>query len=119
MDREQVRQYLHTKPEAIESFPFGEDAHVFKVKNKMFALLALRNDLLMINLKCEPSEGIALCDMFAAITPGYHMDKKHWISVYFDGSVPEGEVKRLIDNSFNRVVANMPKKDQQSILDHF
>jgi len=118
MNHAQVQNYLLAKPEAIETFPFGDDIHVFKVKNKMFALLGRRNDLMMLNLKCDPDESVALRDIFPAITQGYHMDKKHWISIYFDGTVPVGEVQRLIDNSFLLVVSKMTKKDQQSILLH-
>ena len=113
-----LNDYLLAKPEATLDFPFGKDVKVFKVKGKMFALLGQRNDLPMLNLKCDPDEAIMLCDVFSSITPGYHMDKRHWISVYFDGSVPSGEVERLIDNSYLLVVKKLPKKDQQSILAH-
>lgn len=122
MDFDTLRAYLLAKPEAVETFPFGPDTHVFKVKNKMFALIGWHNDSLMINLKCDPNEAIALCDIFSSITPGYHMDKKHWISVYFNQSteqhVPEGEIKRLMDNSFMLVVNKLLKHDQTSILLH-
>lgn len=118
MDNTKIRNYLLAKPSTVESFPFGDDTHVFKVKHKMFALLGQRNDLMMLNLKCDPDESLALQDIFSGITPGYHMNKKHWISVYFDGSVPESEVERLIDNSFLLVVSQMNKKDEQSILLH-
>ena len=118
MDFESLQQYLLAKPETSVGFPFGDDVHVFKVKKKMFALVGHRNDLLMLNLKCDPHEANALRDIFSAITAGYHMDKKHWISVYFDGTVPEGEVKRLIDNSYMLVVNSMPKKEQTSIKLH-
>lgn len=115
---ETIREYLLAKPQTVESFPFGDDVHVFKVNHKMFALLGHRNDLIMLNLKCDPDEAAALRDIFPAITAGYHMDKKHWISIYFDGTVPQGEVERLIDNSFLLVVDKMTNKDQQSILVH-
>ena len=117
MDFATLKAYLLNKPCTECLFPFGDDVHVFKVKNKMFALIGWRNDLMMLNLKCEPSESLMLQDIFSAITPGYHMDKKHWISIYFDRSVPNGEVLRLIDNSFKLVVNNMSKKDQQSITE--
>lgn len=122
MNLETLKTYLLAKPETTESFPFGEGAHVFKVKSKMFALIGWHQlegeKYLMLNLKCDPDEAVALCDIYRAITPGYHMDKRHWISVYFDDSVPQGEVERLIDNSFKLVVAKMTKKDQKSILVH-
>ncbi|MBL4941713.1 MAG: MmcQ/YjbR family DNA-binding protein [Colwellia sp.] len=119
MKLEELKKYLLSKPETVETFPFGDDVHVFKVKNKMFALIGQRNDLMMLNLKCDPDEALALRDIFPAITEGYHMDKKHWISVYFDGTVPVGEVQRLIDNSFLLVVGKMTKKYQKSLLIHF
>lgn len=118
MQLEALQTYLLDKPQTIRSFPFGKDVQVFKVNHKMFALVSWRNDLMMINLKCDPDEAVALRDIFPAITQGYHMDKKHWISVYFDGTVPEDEIKRIIDNSFLLVVSKMTKKDQQSILVH-
>ncbi len=115
MTFETIRNYLLAKPQTVESFPFGDNSHVFKVKHKMFALLGHRNDLIMLNLKCDPAEAAALRDVFPAITEGYHMDKKHWISIYFDGTVPQGEVERLIDNSYLLVISKMPTKDQQSL----
>lgn len=115
---EQLKQYLLEKPETMLDFPFGADVSVFKVKKKMFALIGKHNGLMMLNLKCPPEESPILQDIFPAITPGYHMDKRHWISVYFDkdNPVPEGEVLRLIDQSFNLVVQKLPKKEQSSIL---
>ncbi len=113
-----LKTYLLKKPFTTESFPFGDDVSVFKVKNKMFALIGYRNDLMMLNLKCDPDEALALRDIFASITAGYHMDKKHWISIYFDSTVPKGEVERLIDNSYLLVVSKMTKKDQASIMVH-
>lgn len=119
MNEQQAQDYLLSKPVTSLYYPFGDDVKVFRVKNKMFALLGRRNDLMMLNLKCDPDEAVALRDIFPAITQGYHMDKKHWISIYFDGTVPTGEVQRLIDNSFLLVVSKMTKKDQKSIQIHF
>lgn len=118
MEFEELKKYLLSKPETTETFPFGDDVYVFKVKNKMFALLGWRNDLMMLNLKCDPDEAVALRDIFPAITEGYHMDKKHWVSIYFDGTVPVGEVQRLIDNSFDLVVDKLPKYLQKLIKLH-
>jgi len=118
MTEQQAERYLLAKQESSLYYPFGDDVKVFRVKNKMFALLGWRNDLMMLNLKCDPDESVALRDIFPAITEGYHMDKKHWVSIYFDGTVPVGEVQRLIDNSFLLVVSKMTKKDQQSLILH-
>jgi predicted DNA-binding protein (MmcQ/YjbR family) len=118
MEFENLKEYILSKPESTLGFPFGVDTSVFKVKNKMFALIGERNDLMMMNLKCDPDEGAALRDIYPAITEGYHMDKKHWISVYFDDTVPVNEVLRLIDSSYLLVVSKMTKKDQKTILAH-
>lgn len=118
MKFDELKEYLLSKPETAESFPFGDDVHVFRVKNKMYALVGWRNDLMMLNLKCDPDESVALRDIFPAITEGYHMDKKHWVSIYFDNTVPKGEILRIIDNSFLLVVSKMNKKEQASIIVH-
>ena len=113
-----LKDYLLNQPETVLDFPFGHDVYVFKVKNKMFALLAYRNEKLSLNLKCEPSEALMLRDIFPAVTAGYHMNKKHWNTIIIDGSEPQGEVERMIDNSFKLVVSKMTKKDRQSLTIH-
>ena len=127
MDFQQVHQYLIGKPEVVLQHPFGEEVNVYKVKNKMFATLAIgkigKDDKegqleYWLNIKCDPEEAIMLRDIFPAIIPGYHMNKRHWNTVILDGSVPPGELQRMIDNSFMLVVENMPKQDQRSILLH-
>ena len=118
MDFDSLQQYLLTKPLSTESFPFGDEAHVFKVKKKMFALIGHRNDLMMLNLKCDPDEAVMLRDIFPSVIPGYHMNKASWNSVILDGSIPQGETERMMDNSYMLVVSKMTKKDQQSLILH-
>ena len=69
-----------------------------------------------MNLKSDPQEAIMLRDIFPSVIPGYHMSKVHWNSVILDGSIPQGEIERMMDNSYMLVVSNMTKKDQQSIM---
>ena len=126
MDYKQAEQYLLSKVEATLDFPFGDDVKVFKVKNKMFATLSMgkmgkgdgETQDYWMNLKCDPEEAIMLRDIFPSVIPGYHMNKKLWNTIIFDGSIPQGEIERMIDNSFKLVVSKMTKKDQQSILVH-
>jgi predicted DNA-binding protein (MmcQ/YjbR family) len=129
MDQQQVREYILSKPFAVETFPFGEGVSVFKVKHKMFATLTIgkmdNEDSECadkangwVNLKCDPQEAIMLRDIFPSVIPGYHMSKVHWNTVKLDGSVPQGELQRMMDNSFNLVVSNMTKEVQESILLH-
>jgi predicted DNA-binding protein (MmcQ/YjbR family) len=125
MDHVQAHQYLISKPEATVSQPFGEGVDVYKVKNKMFATLALGDNMggsdashWRMNLKCDPDEAQALRDIFPSVLPGYHMNKRLWNTVLLDGSIPQGEIERMMDNSYLLVVSKMTKKDQQSILAH-
>ncbi len=121
MNYDSARDYLLSKPESSEDFPFGPDVAVFKVKGKMFATLGTEPDEFgkpegRMNLKCDPHEALILRDMFSAVSAGYHMNKKHWNTLALDGSIPAGEIERMIDNSFQLVVEKMPKRDQTSIL---
>ncbi|KXJ53932.1 MAG: hypothetical protein AXW17_05785 [Colwellia sp. Phe_37] len=129
MDNTQVKRYLLDKNEACIYHPFGPDVSVFKVKNKMFATLSLgkgnekgTNGKMAghycINLKCDRDEAVILRDIFPAIIPGYHMNKSQWNTVILDGSIPQGEIERMIDNSYLLVVSKLPKKEQESILLH-
>lgn len=123
---EQVEKYLLSKPETVLSYPFGDGVKVFKVKNKMFATISLGAESVFegasknywMNLKCDPDEAAMLRDIFASVIPGYHMNKKLWNTVILDGSIPQGEIERMMDNSYMLVVSKMTKKDQQSILVH-
>lgn len=69
-----------------------------------------------MNLKCEPEEATILRDIFPVIIPGYHMNTRLWNTVILDGSVPRGEIERMMDNSFMLVVSKLTKKAQASIL---
>ncbi len=109
MNYTSAKAYLLSQPEAEEDYPFGPEAAVFKIRNKMFALLMETKGQARVNLKCDPDEALALRDIFAAVTPGYHMNKKHWNTVHLDGSVPDGEIERMMDMSFQLVVQGMPK----------
>ena len=110
-----LKRYLLTKPEAIEDFPFGPDAAVYKVEGKMFALSFYRNGQFSVNLKCNPREAIELRDVFSAVQPAYHMNKQHWNTVILDGSLPDGEVQRMIDHSYGLVVKGLKKAVRQGL----
>ena len=103
------KKYLLDKPESLESYPFGDDIPVFKVKNKVFAILGVKEGVGQLNLKCDPDEALSLRDIFEAVIPGYHMNKKHWNTVILNGSVPQGEIERMIDHSYALVVKGLPK----------
>jgi predicted DNA-binding protein (MmcQ/YjbR family) len=109
------RDYCLMQLQSCEDFPFGPDIYVYKVAGKVFAILSesLLADsagrLASVNLKCDPAEALMLRQIFPAISPGYHMNKQHWNTVLLDGSVPENELKRQIEQSYQLVVATLPK----------
>lgn len=116
MDYARAKAYLLSQPEAVEDYPFGTEAAVFKVRSKMFGLLMQGHGEARLNLKCDPDEALALRDIFPAVTAGYHMNKRHWNTVVLDGSVPEGEIERMIDNSYRLVVEGMPAARRPLLL---
>jgi predicted DNA-binding protein (MmcQ/YjbR family) len=109
MDLESFREYCLNKPRAAEGTPFGEDVLVFKVAGKMFALVALDEVPATANLKCDPDRALELRDRYEQVRPGYHMNKKHWNTVEIDSGLPESELCRMIDHSYELVVASLPK----------
>ena len=104
-------QWCNAKKGVTEEFPFGENILVYKVMGKMFALTDV-DQFESVNLKVEPEQGILLQEEYAAVQPGYHMNKKHWITVAMDGSVPNRLLQQWIDNSYNLVVSGLTKKQQ-------
>lgn len=118
MDTESARTYLLNKPEATESFPFGPETYVYKLHDKVFAIIG-EHDGPGINLKCDPDQALALRDIFSGITAGYHMNKKHWNTIQFDGDVPDGEIERLIDHSYALILNKLPKTAQKYMNTHY
>ncbi len=108
MDASDLRALCLALPGAVEDFPFGPDASVFKVAGKMFALSALAARPLSVNLKCEPELATELRATYAAIRPGYHMSKRHWNTVALDGSIPDEMVRDLVQDSYELVVQGLP-----------
>jgi predicted DNA-binding protein (MmcQ/YjbR family) len=109
MDLAEFREYCLRKPGACEETPFGPDVLVFKVGGKMFALAALNAVPPTVNLKCNPDLALDLRDRYAQITPGYHMNKKHWNTIEIDRGIPAVELRRMIDHSYELVVESLPK----------
>ena len=112
MNYDVTRDYLLSRPEAFEDFPFGGDVAVFKIGGRMFATLANPKGQSSMNLKCDPEEAQFLRDMFDAVRPGYHMNKTHWNTVILDGSIPPGEIERMIDRSYSLVVRKLKKAER-------
>jgi predicted DNA-binding protein (MmcQ/YjbR family) len=104
MNLEQFREYCLGKPRATEGTPFGADVLVFKIAGKMFALAALDDVPGRVNLKCDPDLALDLRDRYEQVTPGYHMNKKHWNTVEIETGIPDFELRRMFDHSYELVV---------------
>jgi len=116
MTLETLVDYCMKKPGTEDTFPFGPDVLVFKVMNKMYALTNLTDENLRVNLKCEPERAIELRDEYEEIIPGYHMSKKHWNTVIIgSGYLDEKFIKELIDDSYDLIVASLPKKTREEL----
>src|SRR5947208_16837194 len=109
MDLEQFREYCLSKARATEGTPFWPDVLVFKVRGKMFALAALEEVPTTVNLKCDPDLALELRDRYEQIQPGYHMNKKHWNTVEIESGIPDAEVRKMIDHSYDLVIKGLPK----------
>ena len=115
MNIEAFCNYCLAKPGAKETTPFGPDNIVFKIEGKMFALAALDEIPSAVNLKCDPDRALELRDRYEQVQPGYHMNKKHWNTVLLDGAIPDGDVKGMIDDSYELVVRSLPRKSRQKL----
>jgi len=110
-----LRRFCLDLPGAVEEFPFRPDLSVFKVAGKVFALCPLRQRPLRLSLKCEPALAEQLRDTYPAITPGYHLNKRHWNTIEVDGSVADRLVLDMVEDSYDLVVAGLPKRTQASL----
>jgi len=116
MNIEELREYCLSKKGVGEDFPFDETTLVFKVMNKMFALTDIEKPL-SVNLKCDPEIAIGLRESFTAVQPGFHMSKKHWNTIYIDGSIDDKLIYKWIDDSYDLVVKGLTKKLREELLD--
>ncbi len=110
MHIEDFREYCLQKKGVEETLPFGPDTLVMKVMGKMFALAALDEEELRVNLKCDPERAQELRSEYPDIIPGYHMNKIHWNTVLFERGLEDAFLCDLIDHSYELVVAGLTKK---------
>lgn len=108
---EDVRNHCSAKMAVSESFPFDQHTMVWKVAGRIFAIADI-DAFTGVSLKCDPERAVALREEFVGVRPGWHLNKTHWNSVDADQDVPWERVKRLIDHSYDLVIAGLPKKSR-------
>ncbi len=114
MNIEQYREFCLSFKGVTEGFPFDEKVLVFKVMGKMFALTDIE-EFEGINLKCDPERAVVLREEFEEIKPGYHMSKVHWNTVSVTGRLDDEFIEELITDSYNLIVAKLPKKEKEKL----
>ncbi|MEU0024626.1 MmcQ/YjbR family DNA-binding protein [Streptomyces sp. NPDC006335] len=113
MTPQELRALCLSFNETVEDFPFRPEVSVFKVLGKLFALTTLEARPLTVNLKCDPEDAIRLrADHPGLIVPGYHMNKRHWNTVTVDGELPDRLVRELVEDSYDLVVAGLPRAER-------
>jgi predicted DNA-binding protein (MmcQ/YjbR family) len=109
MDQHELQAACLALPGAVEEFPFGDEVSVFKVGGKMFAASHLDASPLQLSVKCDPDIAVQLRAAHPAIVPGYHLNKRHWNTITLDGSLPDRMVTDLLTDSYDLVVASLPR----------
>jgi predicted DNA-binding protein (MmcQ/YjbR family) len=100
---DELRDHCLSLPGATHEFPFGPNTSVFKVGGKMFALTQLGSEPLKVSVKCEPELAAGLRAANEAIEPGYHLNKRHWITITLGGDVADATVRDLVEDSHDLV----------------
>lgn len=115
MNIEEFRDFCIRKPYVTEEFPFGPETLVFKVAGKMFALTGLDSSVFTVNLKCDPDYAEELRENYSEVQPGYHMSKKHWNTVNFEGTLSDDFLIELVELSYRLVVESLTKKQRTEL----
>ena len=115
MTAARLRRACLALPGAEETFPFGPENSVFKVAGKLFAIAPLKAKPLRVSLKCEPALAEGLRAAHPEIIPGYHLNKRHWNTVTLDGSIPDDEIKDMVQDSYDLVVASLTRAQRAQL----
>ena len=116
MNKQQLESLLIAFTGADSSNPFGPEALIYKVKGKMYALVSQNEEIPRVTLKCKPEDGEVLVAQFESISPGYYMNKRHWITIKLDGEINQTMLADLAHESYQLVVAKLKKSDRESLF---
>jgi predicted DNA-binding protein (MmcQ/YjbR family) len=104
MTHAEVEEYVLSMPSTRREYPFGEEVAVYKVGDKMFALIDEEKEPVRLSLKCDPQLSEILRERYVEVMPGYHLNKKHWITIVIAGEMPWEDIQGLIRHSYQLVV---------------
>jgi predicted DNA-binding protein (MmcQ/YjbR family) len=103
MTAAELRDWCLSMPGAVEDFPFGPETSVFKVAGKIFALSGLDADPLKVSVKCDPTLAESLRESYESIVPGYHLNKRHWLTITLNADAADRMVLDLVQDSYDLV----------------
>jgi predicted DNA-binding protein (MmcQ/YjbR family) len=115
MDKAEIEVYLSSFKGGESSFPFGPEALVFKVMGKMYAIVSQDEEIPSVTLKVKPADGEVLESQFDSVTTGYHMNKRHWVTISLTGELTLDMIKSLCEDSYQLVVNNLTQKDKDKL----
>ena len=116
MNIEELRETALALPHATERSPYGPDTLAFEIGGKHFALLDLSGECEFYNLKVDPEYSVELQERYRSVRPGWHMNKRHWISCSLQGEATDAMLRELVRDSYERVVAALPKRVRETLL---
>jgi predicted DNA-binding protein (MmcQ/YjbR family) len=103
LTHKELEEYILSMPNARLDYPFGKDVAVYKVGDKMFALISEHSDPVRVSLKCDPLLSEHLREKYETVLPGYHLNKKHWNTIICSGQLADTEIKDLVVHSYHLV----------------
>jgi len=115
MNIEDIRNYALALPHTTERCPYGPDCLVLEIGGKHFCLLDLSGSWDFYNIKVDPEYSEELRARYNDIFPGFHMNKKHWVSVRYHGDVPEYLHKELIEHAYRQTIKGLPLKIRNTL----
>ncbi|HXF31335.1 MAG TPA: MmcQ/YjbR family DNA-binding protein [Solirubrobacterales bacterium] len=115
MDAAALRRQCLSFAGAEETFPFGPETSVFKVRGRMFALSRFDPEDLRVSLKCEPRLAENLRAVHPEVIPGYHLNKQHWNTVILGGKLADTAIRDMIEDSYDLVVSKLPAAERKAL----
>lgn len=113
--QEQAKKVALELPFTEHCWPFGPEYDVFKVGGKIFMLMGVARGRAHVSLKADPEKSLLNQAIYRSLEPGYHLNKKHWISLYAGDDITPELVTDLVLDSWHLVVDKLPKRDQKRI----
>ena len=115
MNIEKVRIYCLSLPGVTEDMPYGPDWVVFRIEGKIFLHISLERRLIAIKLL--PERGEELRDKYDAVTPAWHMNKKHWNDIIIENTFPDETIEEWIRESYDLVKSKLPKRLKEKLAE--